>query len=341
MTGKKERAFLHYQINRAMPKYPSFILSDDTVVNNQGFRLITAGGDLNQFKKNPVMFYKHKEEMLPIGMWENIRVEGNVILADPVFDEDDEFAMQVAGKVEKGFIKMASIGAWPPEELSNDPKDKLPGQKLPTVTKWRAREASIVPIGANNNAMTVRLYDNDGNLTSDLLKLCDHIINPKKQLNMSKLTKMLKLKDDASEDVIEQAVIALADENEQLAEAKTKLETENTQLKDAAKAVQQAGIIALVDKAVEEKRIGADLKDTYVKLAEVDFDGTKKVLDSLPKVNKVMDNIETEGFVLTDEQKSWTMRDWDKKGMALKLKDGNAELYKKLYVEEYGKEPKA
>ena len=76
-------------------------------------------------------------------------------------------------------------------------------------------------------------------------------------------------------------------------------------------------------------------------MAEVDFDGTKKVLDSLPKVNKVMDNIETEGFVLTDEQKSWTMRDWDKKGMALKLKDGNAELYKKLYVEEYGKEPKA
>ena len=65
---------------------------------------------------------------------------------------------------------------------------------------------------------------------------------------------MLKLKDDASEDVIEQAVIALADENEQLAEAKTKLETENTQLKDAAKAVQQAGIIALVDKAVEEKK---------------------------------------------------------------------------------------
>lgn len=112
----------------------SFVLHDESV-NTYGFRMLTAGGDLSEFIKNPVMLLNHDDWSLPIGRWENIRKENGQILADPVYDLKDERGARVSGKVEDNFLNAASIGAWPPEEVSEDPALKLPGQKLPTVTK--------------------------------------------------------------------------------------------------------------------------------------------------------------------------------------------------------------
>lgn len=145
----------------------SFILHDESV-NSKGFRMLTAGANLTEFKKNPVMLLMHDDYNMPIGRWENIRVEGTEILADPVFDEKDSRAIEVMGKVNRGFIRMASIGAWQPEEISDDPIYKLPGQLLPTVTKWTVREASIVTIGSNHNAIV--FYDRG---TGKYIKLGD------------------------------------------------------------------------------------------------------------------------------------------------------------------------
>ncbi len=55
---------------------------------------------------------------------------------------------------------MASIGAWPPEETSDAYDLMAPGQTGPTVTRWTVREASIVTIGANHNALA--FYDRKG-----------------------------------------------------------------------------------------------------------------------------------------------------------------------------------
>ena len=136
----------------------SFVLHDESI-NTQGFRMMTAGANLTEFRKNPVMLLMHDDYNLPIGRWENIRIEGNRILADPVFDEKDPKAFEVMGKVNRGFLRMASIGAWAPEETTDDPGLKLTGQLLPTVTKWTVREASIVTIGANHNA--IAFYDRE------------------------------------------------------------------------------------------------------------------------------------------------------------------------------------
>lgn len=134
----------------------SFILHDESV-NTKGFRMLTSGANLEEFKKNPVGLLNHNDWDMPIVRWENIRIEGKQILADPVFDEKDPKAMEVKGKVDRGFIRMASIGAWAPEETTDNPALMLPGQTLPTVTKWTAREASIVTIGSNHNA--IAFYD--------------------------------------------------------------------------------------------------------------------------------------------------------------------------------------
>ena len=54
------------------------------------------------------------------------------------------------------YKRQASIGAWPPEEKSDAYDLMLPGQMLPTVTRWTVREGSVVTIGANHNEMCIR-----------------------------------------------------------------------------------------------------------------------------------------------------------------------------------------
>lgn len=155
----------------------SFILHDESV-NSKGFRMLTSGANMTEFRKNPVMLLMHDDFNMPIGRWENIRVEGSKILADPVFDEKDPRALEVMGKVNRGFIRMASVGSWPPEEISDDPYLKLPGQSFPTVTKWTMREASIVTIGSNHNA--IAFYDRTTGKQIDLSDIQTSILKEKR-----------------------------------------------------------------------------------------------------------------------------------------------------------------
>lgn len=80
----------------------SFVLHDESV-NTYGFRMLTSGANLEEFKKNPVMLLNHNDYALPIGRWENIRIVGTQILADPVFDMNDERGREVERKVREGF----------------------------------------------------------------------------------------------------------------------------------------------------------------------------------------------------------------------------------------------
>lgn len=136
------------------------ILSDESV-NSYGFRVLTQGIDLSRFNSgNPVMLYEHqKSGALPIGKWEDYKVEGPQLSAVPVFDMQDDFAAKIAGKYERGYLNAASISIQI-LAVSEDPEDMLPGQYYPTVTACRLLEASLVAVPSNGNA--VRLYDQSG-----------------------------------------------------------------------------------------------------------------------------------------------------------------------------------
>lgn len=58
-----------------MAKSKTFVLHDESV-NTYGFRMLTSGVNLDEFRKNPVMLLNHNDYSLPIGRWENIRIEG-------------------------------------------------------------------------------------------------------------------------------------------------------------------------------------------------------------------------------------------------------------------------
>lgn len=324
-----------------MKKNKSFVLSDESV-NTYGFRLLTAGADLNQFRRNPVMYMNHADWSLPIGRWENIRVDGVRILADPVFDMDDEVAREVAGKVERGFLKMASVGLRVVER-SEDATLMLPGQKLPTITKWQLREVSIVGIGANHNA--IRLYDeNDKQLSDDeILKLFDNVKPILKTENMNKeLLTLLNLEDTATDEQLHDAVKDIVDRNETLEAENKTLADEKAEREKADKEARDAEAVRLVDEAVKDGRLNAEGKADFLKFFETDFETAKKMLTNIPKRPSVKKEIERQEQQNTGELADLNAKSWDeldKGGKLQTLRDEYPDIYAEKFKAKFGKDP--
>jgi hypothetical protein len=92
----------------------TFIVCNGSLV--RGYKIICEGIQTARFAKNPAMFFNHNyydKVAVPIGRWENLRLENGTWLADAVFDTKDEFAQKIAQKVADGFLKGASITIKP------------------------------------------------------------------------------------------------------------------------------------------------------------------------------------------------------------------------------------
>ena len=332
----------------------TFVLHDDSL-NTYDFRMLTSGANLEEFRKNPVMFFIHRDYELPIGRWENIRVDGSRILADAVFDADDPEAMKVAGKVERGFIRAASIGTWAPEEVSDDPGLKVPGQTGPTVTKWTVREASIVTIGANHNAL--KMYDRSTGKVLDLtdknvvLQLMD---SPVKNTDMINLRNILNLQDGASDADVEAAVQKLQQDcedlqqqNQTLEGEKQTLEQENTTLKNEKAAAEQQRLSdqkteaqRLVDAAVRDGRLDASGKEAFIALFDADFEKAKATLNAIPRPKSVQQHHAESAAALSDKYSGKSWNELDREGLLVKLRDEAPEIWREKFREEFGHDPK-
>jgi phage head maturation protease len=145
-----------------------FIVSDSSV-NSYGFRVLSEGGKVDRFKQNPVMLWNHQRDDVfqpnaytgPIGIWNDLQLEGDNWTAVPEFDTEDQVGASVARKVDKGFLRAASVGIKV-LSVSDKPELKLPGQTMPTITEWELLEISVCDIPANQNA--VALYDDSGKM---------------------------------------------------------------------------------------------------------------------------------------------------------------------------------
>ena len=326
----------------------TFVLHDESV-NTYGFRMLTSGANLEEFKKNPVMLLNHNDWSLPIGRWENIRVEGTRILADAVFDEKDTRAVEVMNKVEGDFIRMASIGAWAPEQVSDAFDLQLPGQIGPTVTRWTVREASIVTIGANHNALA--FYDKEGNLV-ELTDKADWTTIPglkdtpnnnvitNNNNKMGQLTQILKLTDQATEsDIVSQVneLIANSDRLQKENETLSAIVKEN---KEKQKQQEQTESIALIDAAIKDGRIDAKAREQYISLFDKDFSIGKNILAGIAPRQSVTERIQSgaaQKSVVALKDKSW--EELDREGKLMELKDNDPELYKEKFKACFGKEP--
>ncbi len=320
----------------------TFVLHDESV-NTQGFRMLTSGANLEEFRKNPVMFENHNDWEMPIGRWENIRIDNGKILADAVFDEKDPRARRIKEKVEGDYVRMASIGAWPPEEVSDAYDLMMPGQVYPTVTRWTVREASIVPIGSNHNALI--FYDRDTRKPIDtngrdaIIRLMDY--KPKKDIKMGKLTELLQLQDTANENQIIAAVQGIIANRDVLKNENDALKTKVSAYETAQKEARKNEAIALVDEAVKDFRIHSKGREAFLKLFDNDFEQAKRLLESIPARPSLKDILPESSFGKT-ELSDLAKKDWDtldKEGRLLELKDKAPDVYKEKFKERFGVEP--
>lgn len=335
------------QTKTKMAKRYTFTVHDESV-NSYGFRMLTGGADLSEYEKNPVVFYNHNDYDAPIGKGYNIRKENGKILVDIEFDEDDPHASQIEGKVERGFLRMASVGTWPPEEASDDPALKLPGQTGVTVTKWTLREISVCPIGANHNALA--MYDRLSGKRMDLsdkrtiVRLSDTINHTKHYTNMSLLTKLLKLSDSASEQAVYDAVKATMEQAERLETENASLKAEKKKLSDKVTAYlekekndNKARAVQLVDAAVKDGRLNAGGRAAWLADFEHDFKNAEARLGSIAP-RQAIKTIEHNTAGATTELRDMKFSEILRKDKLRELKQ-DKELYRQKFREAYGHDP--
>lgn len=347
----------------------TFILSDESV-NDYGFRVLTDGIDLGRFLKNPVMLYVHLrgfernsgDPLLPIGRWDNIRKQNGQLVADAVFDEEDEFSMKVYKKVKKGILNTASIH-FDIIELSEDPALMVQGQTMPTITKSVIKEVSIADIPGNANAVklnyagvSVKLGLQDSN-PEDLKKLFSNH-KPNNQSSMKNLIAKLNalkltaaLPESASEAEVMVALDSVINKNQALTDlVKTKDDEINTlkadkvsletKVADAEKKANEDKAVALIDNAVQAKKITAAQKETYLKLAHADYDATKEMLDGMKGFSGTITSQLKAEKTDSDEDLAAEYDKLHKSGKLSAVKQKDPEYFKQLFNAKFGKDPK-
>jgi HK97 family phage prohead protease len=286
----------------------TFVLASSEKVNSHGFRVNLQGINLDRFKANPVMLFRHNRDDV-IGRWENIRIEGDKLLADADFDIDDPKAKEIAGKVERGYIKGCSISIYI-NKVADEDKGIL-------VTSSELMEASIVAVPSDSNA--ILLYDKEG---KNIVKF-DAI---KTEINNSLNKQIMEKKETELTAQVADLTAKLAERNNHIAA-----------LEKQVQAFEKARIETLIDKAIAAKKIGADEKQTYTELAQKDFAAVEKIIEKLQGVAPVAAQLKTAG---TSE---FTAAKWDELDKADKLaalKAADPESFKQLYKAKFGVEPK-
>jgi HK97 family phage prohead protease len=132
----------------------SFVVSGGNVARD-GFLLDLDGLDVTQFRENnPVVLWMHGRGVvgsMPIGRVTSLGRNASGLVADVEFDPNDEFAERVLGKIERGFIRMVSIG-W--RTLAIEDRD-INGVMVPVITRSEMIELSVVAIGSDPDALLI------------------------------------------------------------------------------------------------------------------------------------------------------------------------------------------
>lgn len=328
-----------------MPRPEYFVFNDENVKNSYGFYINTLGIKMDRFNDNPVMLNNHiNSTENVIGNWSDALKENGQLKLKPHFDEESNLGKDVAGKVDRGFLKGCSMGIIP----NWDSVEKI-GDRL-IMMECELAEGTIIPVPSNKGAIAI--YSADGTevlKASDIKSLCLSVSeklneipeNLNSKLDMKKILlsvaclMALGFKDQPSDGHeatdVESKVLDLA--------GKVKaLETENEGLKLAAQTAKEAQEAAVklaatqkVDLAVTQGKIPADKKEAFVQLGITSPEVLETTLASIPEKKTLGLGINVpsgNGAVAVA-----TMEDFQKLSLEdqLSFKNDSPEDYKKLF----------
>ena len=297
-------------------------------LNSYGTRVLTAGMNVAQYNRNPVLLYMHQRGQV-IGCVKDLRVEGDEVTGELMFDEATELSIRCKKQWEFGSLKMVSVGI-DIQELSEDPKFLVQGQTSPTITKSKLFEVSLVDIGANDDAIVLQKdgkrieLGKDGGAVLPLLHNSNN--NQKtKTMDQEKLALELGLPKDADEATINATLAKLKADG---AEAETLRQERDT--------LRAARIETLVNAAIAEKKIGEDKKQHFLDLGKkIGAEELKQTFDAMSPQVRLSTIVGSHGGTSGGSAEFKKLSDVPTDQLA-ELKEKNPAQYKKLYKEEYG-----
>lgn len=296
-------------------------------LNSYGTRVLTAGMNVEQYQRNPVLLYMHERGNV-IGYVKDLKVEDGEVTGELMFDEASELSVRCKKQYEFGSLKMVSAGL-DILETSEDPELLVQGQTSPTVTKSKLFEVSLVDIGSNDDAIVLQKDGKKITLGKDSecpLPMLNN--NNQKQMEQKQIALQLGLPETATE----------ADINAKLGELKAAKE-ENEKLQQEKATLTLAGITAIVEKAVGEKRIAPDKKDEFINLGkEVGKEKLERIVAAMAPQMKLSAVIGHQGGAATQQPAAYKKLSDVPSSELLTLRKEQPGEYKRLYKEEYGME---
>ncbi|MEY8684849.1 HK97 family phage prohead protease [Bacteroides sp. AN502(2024)] len=300
-------------------------------LNSYGTRVLTAGMNVEQYCRNPVLLYMHERGNV-IGYVKDVKVENDEVTGELVFDEATELSKRCKRQFEFGSLKMVSAGL-DIIELSEDSKYLVAGQTSPTITKSKLFEVSVVDIGANDDALVLKKDGKRITLGRDGECPLPELTNNKPlkqehQMESKAIALQLGLPETATD-----AEIA-----EKLGEFKLAKE-ENAKLQKEKAVLTLASITSLVEKAIGEKRIGADKKDEFVSLGkEIGAEKLSSVFAAMSPQVKLSTILGQHGTAKPEITVTYSKLSEVPGDKLAEMREQQPDEYKRLYKAEYGME---
>lgn len=303
-------------------------ISNDSL-NTYGFRVLTVGMNMEQYCRNPVLLYMHERGNV-IGYVKDLKVENGEVTGEPMFDEASDLSKRCKKQYEFGSLRMVSIGI-DILELSDKNEHLVQGQTRPTVTKCKLFEISLVDVGANDDAIVMKMDGVKVELGKD--GECPLPLLNNKPVNQNFMDqKMLALLLGLAETADEAAVKA---EIEVLKAAKAEVAT----LRSEKEALTLSSITALVDTAITEKRITAEKKEQFINLGKkVGAEELKNTFEAMSPQVKLSAVIGHQVGAPSSESATYKKLGEVPADKLEEMREKQPDVYRKLYKAEYGLE---
>lgn len=325
----------------ARPEY--FVFNDENVRNSYGFYINTLGIKMDRFTDNPVMLNNHiNSNENVIGNWSDSLKENGLLKLKPHFDEETNLGKDVAGKVDRGYLKGCSMGIIPNWDSVQKVGDRL------IMMECELAEGSIIPVPSNKGAIAIYSVDGELMKEEDVKSLCLSVTQ-----KLTEIPENLNSKTDMNKIILSVAALMALSFKDQpkdgldvadveakvlgLSKQVTDLTAENQGLKLAAETAKEAQEAAVklaatqkVDLAITQGKIPADKKEAFVQLGITSAEVLQTTLDSIPAKKDFTAGITVPGGNGAVEVK--TMEEFQKLsvGDQLSFKADNPNEYQKL-----------
>ncbi|MCK9320013.1 HK97 family phage prohead protease [Methanoculleus sp.] len=147
--NKQTRTKYSAYLEKAENDVYTFVMTEEKV-DRDGEVVVLDGLDINEFLKNPQLFYNHESRNYPIGLVKSIRREGNRLIGDIWLNQITEESKIVKQLIDAGNLKTGSIGFSVTDATWND-KDGVY-----YLTKSELYEFSICNIPSNTGSVRIK-----------------------------------------------------------------------------------------------------------------------------------------------------------------------------------------